>query len=211
MNLFISQIIGFCAFLIFIISIQQVNKKKILFLQIFSFGMYALEYLVINAYSGMIIFIINIIRSIVFYKIADKNSNNKLILMFFIVLSLLCGKMTYKYVFDILPIIASILTIFFTWQSSTKILRLGQICVCICWIIYDIFVSAYIGILTEFLIILFTIFALLRLNYNYDFEKIIFKYYIKIVLKANEEDINFSNSLPKIKFLTNYKYFKNRV
>ena len=75
MNLLISQIIGFCAFLIFIISIQQVNKKKILFLQIFSFGMYALEYLVINAYSGMIIFIINIIRSIVFYKIADKNSN----------------------------------------------------------------------------------------------------------------------------------------
>lgn len=208
MNLLISQIIGFCAFLIFIISIQQVNKKKILFLQIFSFGMYALEYLIINAYSGMIIFIINIIRSIVFYKIADKNSNNKVILVVFIIVSLICGKMTYKYVFDILPIIASILTIIFTWQSSTKILRLGQICVCICWIIYDIFVSAYIGIFTEILIIFFTIFALLRLNYNVDFEKIIIKYYIKIVLKANEEDINFSYNLPKTKFLTIYKLNK---
>ncbi len=211
MNLLISQIIGFCAFLIFIISLQQVSKKKILFLQIFSFGLYSLEYLVINAYSGMIIFIINIIRSIIFYKIADKNSNNKLILAIFVILSLLCGKMTYKYLFDILPIIASILTIIFTWQSSTKILRLGQISVCICWIIYDIFVSAYIGIFTEFMIIFFTIFALLRLNYNVDFEKIIIKYYIKIVLKANEEDINFLNNLPKIKFLTIYKLIKNKI
>ncbi len=211
MNLLISQIIGFCAFLIFVISLQQVSKKKILFLQIFSFGLYSLEYLVINAYSGMIIFIINIIRSIIFYKVADKNSNNKLILAIFVILSLLCGKITYKYLFDILPIIASILTIIFTWQSSTKILRLGQISVCICWIIYDIFVSAYIGIFTEFLIIFFTIVALLGLNYNVDFEKIIIKYYMKIVLKANEEDINFSNNLPKIKFLTIYKIIKNKI
>ena len=201
MNLLISQIVGFCAFIIFVISLQQVSKKKILFLQIFSFGMYALEYLIINAYSGMLIFIINIIRSIIFYKISDNMSNNKWIFTIFIIISIVCGKIVYKNIFDILPIIASILTVIFTWQSSTKVLRLGQISICICWIIYDIFVSLYMGIFTELLIIFSTIFALLRLNYSVDFEKIIIKYYIKVVLKADEDDINFSNNLPKIKFL----------
>lgn len=57
------------------------------------------------------------------------------------------------------------------------------------------------GIFTELLIIFSTIFALLRLNYSVDFEKIIIKYYIRVVLKADEDDINFSNNLPKIKFL----------
>lgn len=139
MNLLISQIVGFCAFVIFVISLQQVSKKKILFLQIFSFGMYALEYLIINAYSGMVIFIINIIRSIIFYKISDNGSNNKWIFAIFIIISLVCGKIVYKNIFDILLIIASILTVMFTWQSSTKVLRLGQIGICTCWIIYDIF------------------------------------------------------------------------
>ena len=139
--------------------------------------MYALEYLIINAYSEMLIFIINIIRSIIFYKISDNVSNNKWIFTIFIIISIVCGKIVYKNIFDILPIIASILTVIFT----------------------------------ELLIIFSTIFALLRLNYNVDFEKIIIKYYIKIVLKANEEDINFSNNLPKIKFLTIYKIIKNKI
>ena len=211
MSLFISQIVGFCAFIIFVISLQQVSKKKILFLQIFSFGMYSLQYLIITAYSGMIIFVLNIIRSIIFYIIADKKSNSKFIFLFFIIVSVLCGKITYKYLYDVLPIIASVLTVIFTWQSSTKVLRFGQISVCICWIIYDIFVSAYIGIITESLIIFFTIFALLRLNYKVDFQKIIIKYYIKIVLKANEDDMNFSNDLPKINFYTIYKLIKDKI
>lgn len=113
MNLLISQIVGFCAFIIFVISLQQVSKKKILFLQIFSFGMYALEYLIINAYSGMLIFIINIIRSIIFHKISDNVSNNKWIFIIFIIISIVCGKIVYKNIFDILPIIASILTVIF--------------------------------------------------------------------------------------------------
>lgn len=201
MNVFFSQFIGFLAFIIFVISVQQKSKSKILFLQIVSFLFYALQYLLIQAYPGMIVFIINMIRSIAFYQSTKKQKTNKYLFFVFIFLSLICGIVTYEELFDILPIIAAVLSIIFTWQPSTKILRFGQIIICISWIIYDVFVLAYIGILTETIIIISTIIALLNLDYNLDLSKIIFKNYIKIKYRANDEIINFYPNLPRIKII----------
>lgn len=204
MNIFFSQIVGFVAFVIYVISIQQKNKPKILLWQIGSFFLYSLQYLLIKAYSGMMMFSINMIRCIVFY-ICEKNSNtkeqkNKIAFIIFIFISLLCGAITYNNIYDILPILASLSGVIFTWQPSTKILRYGQIETCVCWIIYDAFVMAYIGIITESAIIISTIFALLQHDYNFNLQKRILKIYLKLKFKASEEDLNFSPELPLVKW-----------
>lgn len=201
MENFISQIIGFLAFVVFVISIQQKKKRQIIFLQILSFFLYALQYFIIEAYSGMIIFIINMLRSIVFSCEMKNKRTNNLCLTIFIVLSVMCGVLTYKNIYDILPILASLLSVIFTWQPSTKILRFGQIFICMLWIIYDIFVLAYIGILTESLIIIFTIVAIINIEYKIDLFKYFFGFYIKLRFKADKDVINFSRDIPKIKFI----------
>ena len=210
MNIFFSQIVGFIAFLIYVFSIQQKNKGKILFWQISSFFLYSLQYLLIKAYPGMMIFLINMLRCLVFYfTIKDCNENvrpNKFIFIIFIFLSLLCGKLTYKNIYDILPILASLSSVIFTWQPSTKVLRYGQIATCILWIIYDTCVMAYIGILTESIVIISTIIALLNNDYNMHISDKVFKIYIKLRFKANEEAINFSPRLPLVK----WRMLKNR-
>lgn len=197
----ISQVIGFLAFMIFVISIQQKRKKQIIFWQIISFFLYALQYFIIKAYTGMIVFIINMLRSIVFSRDINNKRTNKILLIIFIALSIICGTLTYEKIYDVFPIMASLLSVIFTWQSSTKRLRYGQILICALWIIYDIFVLAYIGILTESLIIIATIVSIINIEYNINLYKYFLKYYIKLRFKANDEIINFSNNLPKIKFL----------
>lgn len=204
MNIFFSQIVGFIAFVIYVISIQQKSKPKILCWQIGSFFLYSLQYLLIEAYSGMMMFSINMIRCIVFYicekNIDKKQQKNKIVFIIFILISLLCGGITYNSIYDILPILASLSGVIFTWQPSTKILRYGQIETCVCWIIYDAFVMAYIGILTESVIIISTIYALLQHDYNFNVHKRILKIYLKLKFKASEEVLNFSPELPLIKW-----------
>lgn len=196
---FISQIIGFFAFMVFVISIQQKKKKQIIFLQIISFFLYALQYFIIKAYTGMIVFLINMLRSIVFSRDINSKIMNKILLTIFIALSIICGTLTYEKIYDVLPIMASLLSVIFTWQSSTKRLRFGQILICMLWIFYDIFVLAYIGVITESLIIIATIVSIINIEYNVNLYKYFLKYYIKLRFKANDEIINFSNNLPKIK------------
>lgn len=137
-----------------------------------------------------------------------KNKNiNQTILIIFIIISLMSGMITYRDVYDVLPIIATVLSVIFTWQPSTKILRIGQVFICTLWIIYDIFVIAYIGILTESIIIVTTIIALLNNDYNIDIKEII---YLKIRLKAKDEYINLSTELPVLVSSKNIKKIKER-
>lgn len=199
MIILISQIVGFCAFIIFVISMQQKNKITILFLQIISFFLYTVQYLLISAYSGMIVYIINMTRNIVFYYTIKKGNIGIIKLIIFILIYLICGIVTYKNIYDVLPMIASVLSVIFTWQPSTKILRSGQISICTLWIIYDVFVMAYIGILTESLIIISTIVSLLKNDYNTNIAEIIYIEYIKVRFKAKDEDINLSYKLPLVK------------
>lgn len=193
MLMFISQIIGFVAFLVFIISIQQKEKTKILFWQIVSFFGYVVQYLLINAYSGMVVYTINMLKSIVFYYATKKNKKDKIIPLLFICISLISGMGTYKEKYDLIPIINSILSIIFIWQSSIIRLRIGQIVICLLWIIYNVFVQAYVGVLTESLIIITTIIALIRDNYN-----IMKAICLKIQFKAEVKTMNFSNALPVV-------------
>lgn len=157
----------------------------------------------------MIVFIINMVRSIVFYISMKKSQSNKIIFIVFIIISLICGKMIYKNLYDILPILASLLSVIFTWQPSTKVLRFGQISICILWIIYDVFVMAYIGLLTENIIIISTIIALLNNDYEINLEMIVFKKYIKLRFRAGMILLTFHLHCLKLK--ENYLKIKKMI
>ncbi len=194
MNFLISQIFGVCGLVFFISSMQQKNKRKILFYQIISFFFYSAQYLIIKAYPGMILFVVNMIRCIIFYYTTKKNKYTFILL---IMLSSVCGIITYNNLFDIFPVIASFLSILFTWQSNIKILREGQIITSITWIIYDLFVKAYVAVISEIIIIFASVFAILRIDYNKDFKKIIFTTYLKIRFRIDSNVISLSPFLPK--------------
>lgn len=57
MNVLLSQVIGIIAFLIFINSLKEEERKDILFFQIIAFLLYTIQYFFIYAFSGMIFFL----------------------------------------------------------------------------------------------------------------------------------------------------------
>ena len=61
----ISQILCVFGLILFVISMQKYTKKAILTWQTYSFSLYAIQYFLLGAYSGMLIYLINMIRSLV--------------------------------------------------------------------------------------------------------------------------------------------------
>lgn len=68
----ISQVMCILGLVLFGISMQKSSRKDIVKWQIFSFLLYATQFFLLGAYLGMLTYLINMIRSIVFF-IFEKN------------------------------------------------------------------------------------------------------------------------------------------
>lgn len=192
--LLFSPVIGFFGFIVFIKSIQYKEKSKVLFMQIISFSFYTIQYLLINAFSGMLVHLINVIRCLVFYLLEKKKRNTNVFCIIFLMLTFFSSMLMFKNSYDLLPLLASVNSVVFMWQNDTRIIRRGQIFSCLLWIVYNNYVLAYVGILTEFIIIISCIIAILKYDYNIDIQEKVFIKYLKI--KYNEKNINLSKNLP---------------
>lgn len=140
--------------ILFVISMQKHNKKLILRWQAFSFTFYTMQYFLLGAYSGMLSYLINMIRSVVFFIFEVKRSYVKYLVASFIIISIVLGIATYKGVFDIIPIINSVLSILNISQKNVKNIKLGQIMISSLWIVYDIRVYSYIAFISEIIVII---------------------------------------------------------
>ena len=148
-----SQILCVVGLILFVISMQKHNKKSILKWQAYSFSFYAMQYFLLGAYSGMLTYLINMLRSVMFFIFEDKKSIFKYLVVLFIAISIIMGIFTYKGIFDIIPIINSILSILNVVQNDIKNIKIGQIIISLLWIIYDIKVYSYIAIISEIIVI----------------------------------------------------------
>lgn len=94
------------------------------------------------------------IRNITYF-IFDKKGLKPNIIVLIIFIFLLVGASIYTWenATSLLPMIALVIWTIASWQDNTKYMRIAEIIICIMWIIYDLFVGAYMGCLTEFIII----------------------------------------------------------
>ena len=137
----VSQILCVFGLILFVISMQKHNKKLILKWQAYSFSFYAMQYFLLGAYSGMLTYVINMVRSVVFFLFEDKKSYFKYLVVLFIIISIALGVATYRGIFDIIPIINSILSILNVLQKDVRNIKLGQIAISSLWIAYDMLVQ----------------------------------------------------------------------
>ncbi len=162
--LFISaQIIGFIVLGITVISIQFKTKEKILICQIIANILVAIQYFLLNALTGGVVAVINVIRCLIFYYYKKKDKKPSIIfLSIFIVIAIVSGILTWQNVFSIIPIIATIVFTYGLWQDNVKITR---ICITITegnWTIYNVIVKAYAGALQSLAECISAIIAMIR-------------------------------------------------
>ena len=150
------QIVGFIAGLFLILSYFRKDTNKVLSFHIVSNSLDFIHYFLLHAYSGAFIYLLEGIRDFLYYK-TDKD---KYIFIVSAVLYLLISFSQVKVWYDYLPVMASLID-GYTLTLRKKYVTIGAIISYSLWVIYNIFVLSYAGILMDGIIAVSNIFILL--------------------------------------------------
>lgn len=154
------QLIGVLAWLFIFFSFYRKNTNKILVFQVTASILYCVHYYFLGAYSGLLMCALSAIFDYAYYK-TDKD---KYLYLISIPLRLICGLFSYKKFIDILPIVASLLDGYILTKDKKTIIR-GSIIYYAMWVVYNMFVKSYSGVITDGILVLSNL-GILLFNYN---------------------------------------------
>ncbi len=159
----IAQFFGILGLLVMVISLFQKNKDIMLRYVALNGIFFGIEYLLLEAYSGMFSNFFGILRTYISKeKEKHKNLNKWYVLLFFIIGYAIIGLISFDgKIISLLPVIAEIIYVITLWQKDVKEIRIGTLLMVILWLIYDIFVKAYPSMITDLIVMLSTIVAII--------------------------------------------------
>ncbi len=159
----ISQVIGFFAAALLLFSFQQRTHRRIVLMQFCSGLLFALQYLLLGAYEGMVGNIVGFSRSVAFcFRGKSKFVDSIACPIVFAVLAGIGGAITYETPISLLPMAAMIISSFVMWNPKTQELRALTIPTSLMWLIYNIICGSYSGTATEILCLLSIFIGLFR-------------------------------------------------
>lgn len=140
------------------------DKKLILILSCLSTVMYCINYLLLGAYTGMIMNLVAMFRVVWFYINEKLEKDNEYIsLIVCSILIVVSGIITYASWADILVILAMVLYTYSVWQKSIAFYRWSGIACSIGWIIYNFLCSALFANITEAIMMVVKIVGIIKL------------------------------------------------
>ena len=160
---FLVHVIGLCAMIAWVSSIQLKKKSHILELQIIASLFYAVHYGMLSAMSAVVVTIISIARLLTIYLIERKGKEVPLyVLVIFILILVIAGAMTYEGPISMLPIIITMIYTYSTWQKDTKVIRGLFLVTGMLWITYNFSVGSYILMIGNSLEVISSIVSIIR-------------------------------------------------
>lgn len=164
----LAQILSLIAMVINVVAVQLKTKKQILLAIVAANIFYVTSYILLGAYTGALTCVILIIVIIINTILENKGKTTpKILIGIYSIIYIIIGIATFNGLMDLLPIIASILFILTLAQSKEKYVRLCILGNSTLWIIYDLFVNAYVVGVSDTFVLLSTITAI----YRYDIKK----------------------------------------
>ena len=156
------HILGICAMLSLFLIYQQKSRRNIILCKLSADIFWVAHYFLLGAVGGMIPNAIGIFREIVFYnRNTQKWARTPVWVAVFIIINLALGINTFSTWYNVIPIVASSFVTVSLWINKPNLTKLITIPICILFLIYDIFVNSYMGIINEIisLISIFIYFA----------------------------------------------------
>ena len=165
MNYILGQIFGILALISIALSMSENKKEKLLKYQIYSNSFCALQYLFLgrNAYTGVLLHFMCLIRNFIYYKYDNKNIPVK----WFIIcasMMIIVSLISYESMWSLVPMIGIILNSWGLWQSNLKISRRCEAIAAFLVVIYNIVVSAWGGVLANGFEFIMTSIAIIRFD-----------------------------------------------
>lgn len=160
----LSQVFTIILYGLLAITYYLKDRKKILIVSFLSVVSNGIAYLLLNAYSGLAMCIIAIIRNIVF--IIDENKNGKsdkmnkkdiIILVLVYIACIISAIFTYEGILSLLSVIATMTYTFSVCQKDTKIYKILGIPVGVLWVGYHIYIKSIFGVILEGILLICSI------------------------------------------------------
>ncbi len=146
----ISWVFGLGAMISLFMIYQQKDRKKLLFAKLSADLCWVIHYLCIMAPGGAIPNFVGIFRELVFINREEKKWANRLIWpLLFIIINLSLGIASAKEPINLLPVTASVFVTISLWLKNPILTKIISVPVSLAFLIYDIFVHSYIGIVNE--------------------------------------------------------------
>jgi len=169
-NDFLVQLIALFALAAFAGSFHSKTRKGILLWQILSIIIWVIHYSLLGAWTGASLIVVNGIFTTIFvYKDKKNWLKNPWILYIALSTLTLVTLLSWKGFWSIFALLAVMSGITAKWQDDTKKIKLISIVASVFWIIYDLRVGSWGGVVTEAIIILSAAGSLIR---NKKYEKI---------------------------------------
>lgn len=132
------------------------DRKKVLILNFSNIIAEGMSYIFLNAWTGLAMCIVALIRNGIFLLDEKKNGkrdkiNKKdvIILIVLFIILIVSGIFTYDGFLSLLSVFATALYTYSVWQKNTKIYKLLGIPIGILWVLYNIYIMSLFGIILE--------------------------------------------------------------
>lgn len=159
----IAQIFGLGAMASLFLIYQQNDRKKLIVSKLCADVCWVAHYLCLGAFGGAIPNFVGIFRECVFINRQSKRWANLVLWpILFILINWGLGVLTFKSAINILPITASTFVTISLWCKRPWLTKLISIPVSLTFLIYDIFVGSWIGIVNESIAIISIIISFLK-------------------------------------------------
>ena len=145
----IIQAIGVLGIIASIIAFQTKNHNQILWFRTLNEFLFAVQYFLLGAYTGMAMNLVGCVRNIIFAKQVEKNKKTIFSVIIFSVLFTVFGIMTWQGLKSLLIIVAKILSTVAYGNKNTTVVRLLILVTSTSWLIYNACVFSIAGVLCE--------------------------------------------------------------
>lgn len=159
----VSQATVVVAYIILGIGLRKKERIEILkFSSIYQLFM-IISYILLFGTMGVIASIIALLRNFLFiYNEKKGKSNPSWILVLFCLIAVVLTFVFYKSPVDVSPCILTLIGIFSYWCTNTKVTRLGNLMISVCYIVYAISLNSWFTIICEAYLVINTIIGYLK-------------------------------------------------
>ena len=151
----VSIIFGIGAMLALFSIYQRKTRREILLSKLCADVCWVVHYLCIGGTAGAIPNLVGIFRELVFVnRQKHKWAGLTVWPVLFILINFCLGIRTFHSAFNVLPIAASALVTVLLWIDRPNLTKLMSLPVCTAFMIYDIYIGSYVGVVNESISIL---------------------------------------------------------
>ncbi len=152
----ISQIFTIVMYALLAATYYAKSRKSVLILNFLALIANGIAYVFLNAYTGLAMCIVALLRNIIFLLDEKKNGkrdyinkNDVIVLLVLYAISIVSALFTYTDLLSLLSVFATMLYTYSVWQKKTNVYKLLGMPVGILWILYNAYVKSVFGVVLE--------------------------------------------------------------